>query len=29
VPRPPFVEATWSWRDPKPAIVHAWRALRV
>ena len=28
VPRPPFVEATWSWRDPKPAVVHAVRALR-
>ena len=28
VPRPPFVEATWSWRDPKPALVHAVRALR-
>jgi predicted ATP-grasp superfamily ATP-dependent carboligase len=27
-PRPPFVEATWSWRDPKPAAVHAVRALR-
>ena len=27
-PRPPFVEATWSWRDPRPALVHAWRALR-
>jgi predicted ATP-grasp superfamily ATP-dependent carboligase len=28
LPRPPFVEATWSWRDPKPAVVHAVRALR-
>ena len=28
VPRPPFVEATWAWRDPKPAVVHAVRALR-
>lgn len=28
LPRPPFVEATWSWRDPKPALVHAIRALR-
>ncbi len=28
VPRPPFVEATWAWRDPKPAFVHAVRALR-
>jgi predicted ATP-grasp superfamily ATP-dependent carboligase len=27
-PRPPFVEATWAWRDPKPAFVHAVRALR-
>ena len=27
-PRPPFVEATWAWRDPKPAVVHAVRALR-
>jgi D-aspartate ligase len=28
LPRPPFVEATWAWRDPRPAAVHAWRALR-
>jgi D-aspartate ligase len=28
LPRPPFVEATWTWRDPKPAFVHAWRTFR-
>ena len=27
-PRPPFVEATFDWRDPKPALVHAVRSLR-
>ena len=28
LPRPPFVEATWAWHDPRPALVHAVRALR-
>jgi D-aspartate ligase len=27
-PRPPFVEATFAWDDPKPALVHAVRAVR-
>ena len=26
--RPPFVEATFAWSDPKPALVHAARVLR-
>ncbi len=26
-PRPPFVEATFAWDDPKPALVHAVRVL--
>jgi predicted ATP-grasp superfamily ATP-dependent carboligase len=28
LPRPPFVEATWAWDDPKPALVHAARVLQ-
>jgi len=27
VPRPPFVEPTLAWDDPKPALVHAARVL--
>jgi hypothetical protein len=27
VPRPPFVEPTLAWDDPKPALVHAARVV--